>query len=96
MVLWGVLKVALGSHHGCHAPEALIVVAHGFRSVDGHVVAVVAGLVDQGLLDDVVVGRVVCVVPVVYHCPEHSSCFPPVVWIRQVARRVARLVATVE
>lgn len=95
LVLGRVLKVALGGHHGCHAPEALVVVTHGLRSIDGHVVAVVTGLVDQGLLDNVVVGRVICVVPVVYHGSEHSSCFPPVVWVRQVAGCVAGHVAGV-
>lgn len=96
LVLGRVLKVALSGHHGCHTPETLIVITHRFGCVDGHVVAVVAGLVHQGLLDNVVIGRVVCVVPVVYHGSEHSSCFPPVVWIRQVAWRVAGLVTGVE
>ena len=52
-------------------------------------VEVVAKLVDHGLLDDVVVLAVACVVPVVKENAEHGTSLPPVVWRIQHARIAA-------
>lgn len=90
-----VLEFLFGRGHGCHAPEALVVISFCFGLVGGHVVVVGADLGEQCLLHYVVVGRVAGVVPVVDHDAEHAACFPPVVGGGQVAGCVACVVACV-
>ena len=66
-----------------------------FGLVRGHVVVVRAGLEEQSLGDEVVVGRVASVIPVVDQLSEHGTCLPPEVRLGQVARYLAGLVAIV-
>jgi len=80
LVLGGVRKVGLGSEHGGHSPEGLVIVAQRRCPVWRHVaVCGSAGLVDQGPLRYLVVLVVPCVVPVVDDCAEHGAGLPPVV-----------------
>jgi hypothetical protein len=60
------LEIRFSRKHGCHAPETLIIVAFIFGLVGRHVVVVCADLEEEALFDDIVVGVVVGVVPIVY------------------------------
>jgi hypothetical protein len=75
-----VLEVDLGSQHGRHAPEALVVIPQGRGPVRRHkTVLRRARLENHGALGQVVVRRVARVVPVIDHGPPHGTCLPPVV-----------------
>jgi hypothetical protein len=81
--------------HGGHSPESLIVVSERLGLVVGHEGVVGAHLSLHGLCGDLVVRVVARVVPVVNEGIEHGTAFPPVVWIRKVAGRVAYIVTGV-
>ena len=74
-----VREVKLGSQHGRHAPETLIVVSERGGVVSRLVVDTFADLEEERLADDGVVGRVACVVPIIKHGTPEGSSFPPVV-----------------
>jgi hypothetical protein len=82
--------------HGRHSPKGLVIVSEGLGLVGRHESAVVANLVLHSLRGNGVVSVVTGIVPVVDEGVEHGACFPPVVWIWQVARCVTDTVAGVE
>jgi hypothetical protein len=88
-------QLVLGSRHGSHAPEGLVVVSKRRSLVGGHEGVVVANLVLHRLRGDGVVRFVAGVVPVVDEGVEHGARFPPVVRVRKITGHVTEAVARV-
>lgn len=82
-------KVVLSGRHSSHSPKALIIVPFCFGLIGWHEVIVRASLVQHGLRRHVVPPVVAGKIVVIDHGTEHGPRFPPVVWLREVARYVA-------
>lgn len=95
LVLRRIWKTILGGCHGSECPEYLVVVAFRLGLVWRHEVSGLAGLVQNGLGGDCIVGRVSGISPVVDKSTEHSASLPPVVRISEKAGDAACGVAVV-
>jgi hypothetical protein len=88
-------QLVLGSRHGGHAPESLVIVSERRGLVGGHEGVVISDLVLHRLHGDGIVHIVAGIVPIVDEGVEHGTSLPPVVWVGKIAGHVADSVARV-
>ena len=95
LILRRIWEAILGSGHGSEGPEHLIVIAFRFCLIWRHEVAGFAGLVEDSLSGDFIVGRISGKSPVVDKGSKHSASLPPVVRVSEKTGDATRGVAIV-
>lgn len=74
-----VVKVQFRCGHNRISPKRLVVVPFVLALVARHIVVVRPGLEEKALLNNIIVGRVAGVIPIIYQSVEHGATLPPVV-----------------
>lgn len=95
LIIRGVGELAFGGLQRRYGPERLIVVSFGPGLIFRHEILRRARLVHHALDDDIIVGVIAGVSPVVDQGTEHSTGLPPVVRLWKIARNIAGLVARI-